>query len=64
MAFIPCQNCGKVYEGSMWSYWFICDKCGFRVCQSCLGIQSGKYSNGGFKCSRCAFGYMKGPKKI
>ena len=63
MAYIPCQNCGKEYDASMWS-WYICDKCGFRICQPCLSKHSGKYSNGGFKCSRCTFGYMKGPRKI
>jgi hypothetical protein len=60
---VACQCCGKeLSKDGRW--WFICDKCKFRVCSSCLSRHSGKYSRGGFKCSQCAFGQMKGPKAV
>lgn len=60
---VSCQNCGKELSNDG-PWWFICDKCNFRVCTSCLGHHSGKYSSGGFKCSQCAFGQMKGPRAV
>ena len=55
---VSCFCCGNKYP-VRW-FWYICDKCGYRICPSCLGKHSGPCnSNGGVKCSQCYSGILR-----
>lgn len=61
--FIPCMNCGKQQTNNH-NFWYVCDKCGYRICVSCVGRHEGPYGNHGKKCSQCMHGYLEGPVKL
>ncbi len=63
MSQVTCIVCGKDYPMNG-AYWFLCNKCNFRVCAFCLNKHKGKYSSGGYKCSQCIVGQMRGPRPL